>query len=72
MPSRFCPSDAFQEIVSNQFGDLCGGARVAAMRDWIQANLTYEAGISDAATDAMDTYNARAGVCRDFAHLLSA
>lgn len=70
LPSRFCPSDQFQEIVAEQFGHLAGGARVAAMRDWIQQNLTYEAGVSTAATDAMDTYKARAGVCRDFAHLM--
>jgi len=70
LPSRFCPSDTFGDIVANQFGHLSGGARVAAMRDWIQQNLKYEAGISVATTDAMDTYNARAGVCRDFAHLM--
>jgi len=70
LPSRFCPSDEFQEIVGEQFGHLSGGARVAAMRDWIHDNLRYEAGVSNAATDAMETYNARAGVCRDFAHLL--
>lgn len=70
LPSRFCPSDQFQEIADAEFGHLSGGARVAAMRDWIQENLTYECGISNAATDAMDTYKARAGVCRDFAHLM--
>lgn len=70
LPSRFCPSDLFLEIVAEQFGNLTGGARVAAIRDWIQANLTYEAGTSNAQTDAMATYNARNGVCRDFAHLM--
>jgi len=70
LPSRFCPSDQFQEIVGNLFGDTCGGARVAAIHDWIRDNLTYEGGVSDASTDAMDTYNACKGVCRDFAHLM--
>jgi transglutaminase-like putative cysteine protease len=70
LPSRFCPSDQFQEIADNLFGHLEGGARVAAIRDWIQEHLTYEGGISNATTDAMDTYKARAGVCRDFAHLM--
>jgi transglutaminase-like putative cysteine protease len=70
LASRYCPADDFQPIVAEQFGHLSGGARVAAMRDWIQANLTYQLGSSHAATDAMDTYNARAGVCRDFAHLM--
>jgi transglutaminase-like putative cysteine protease len=58
LPSRFCPSDQFQEIANDLFGDLTGGARVAAIRDWIQEHLTY------------DTYKAKAGVCRDFAHLM--
>jgi transglutaminase-like putative cysteine protease len=70
LPSRFCPSDTFIGVVADLFGETAGGARVAAIRDWIQANLTYEAGISDASTDAMGTYEARKGVCRDFAHLM--
>ncbi|MBB4857543.1 transglutaminase-like putative cysteine protease [Novosphingobium chloroacetimidivorans] len=70
LPSRYCASDQFQQIVGDLFGDTQGGARVAAIRDWIQANLTYQAGSSNAATGAMDTYNSREGVCRDFAHLM--
>jgi transglutaminase-like putative cysteine protease len=70
LPSRFCPSDKFQEIVGGLFGNTEGGARVTAIRDWIQQNLTYESGVSDASTDAMGTYEARKGVCRDFAHLM--
>lgn len=70
LPSRYCPSDEFQPIVSALFGDTIGGKRVAAIRDWIAANLTYEAGSSSAATDAMDTFHSRYGVCRDFAHLM--
>jgi len=70
LPSRYCPSDEFLGIVADQFGELSGGARVAAMRDWIQGNLKYEAGTSNAATGAMDTYQSRHGVCRDFAHLM--
>lgn len=70
LPSRYCASDEFQPIVSDLFGDTIGGQRVAAIRDWIAANLTYEAGSSTAATGAMDTYHSRDGVCRDFAHLM--
>lgn len=70
MPSRYCPSDEFQSIVEAAFGNLSGGERVSAMRDWIADALTYEAGSSSASTDAMETYVARQGVCRDYAHLL--
>lgn len=68
--SRFCPSNAFQHIVADAFGHLRDGARVWAMSEWIRQNLQYDAGASNAETDAMDTYQARAGVCRDYAHLL--
>ncbi|ATX67408.1 transglutaminase-like domain-containing protein [Roseinatronobacter bogoriensis] len=69
-PSRFCPSDMFGQIVSKNFAHLHGGAMVAAMRDWVGAALSYVPGSSDASTSAMDTYNAREGVCRDYAHLV--
>lgn len=72
MPSRFCPSDAFQPLVESQFGGLWGGARVAAIRDWIMQTLTYEPGSSDAMTTAGDTLNSKKGVCRDYAHLMIA
>ena len=70
MPSRYCPSDRFHSLVESEFGGLEGGARVMAMRDWIQANIGYERGSSTAETGALETYVERKGVCRDFAHLL--
>jgi len=70
LPSRFCPSDEFQPIVEDLFGTTSGGARVAAIRDWIGANLAYEPGSSDASTDAMATFESKQGVCRDYAHLM--
>lgn len=70
MPSRYCPSDEFQNLVQSEFGDLQGGARVMAMSDWISANIAYAPGSSTAFTGAMQTYVARRGVCRDFAHLM--
>lgn len=70
LPSRYCPSDRFQSLVEAEFGGLQGGARVAAIRDWIQGHLRYEIGSSTAATGALETYVERRGVCRDFAHLM--
>ena len=70
MPSRFCPSDRFSDFVATEFPDLAGGALVAALRDWVAANLTYESGASHAGTCASDTFIQRRGVCRDYAHLL--
>lgn len=70
MPSRFCPSDRFQSLAEEEFGSLQGGARIAAMSDWIHTHITYAPGSSNAETGAMQTYIDRQGVCRDFAHLM--
>lgn len=70
LPSRYCPADEFQSLVEAEFGNLAGGARIAAMRDWIRGAFTYLPGASDAATTALESYIMRRGVCRDFAHVL--
>jgi transglutaminase-like putative cysteine protease len=71
-PSRYCEADRFEAFVTRQFGDLEGGARIVAMADWIHERLDYCPGSSDANTTAADTFVARQGVCRDYAHLLAA
>jgi transglutaminase-like putative cysteine protease len=71
-PSLFCPSDRFGPFVQTEFGHLQGGAKIAAMRDWVGRALAYMPGASDAGTTALDTFLSRQGVCRDYAHLLCA
>ena len=70
LQSRYCPSDKMEDraraIVD---GFAPGYAQVEAIRAWIHDNLTYRYGVSDAATDALDTLANGAGVCRDFAHV---
>lgn len=70
MPSRFCPSDQFQSFVAAEFGHLAAGAKIAAMRDWVNQSFAYVPGSSNAQTTATDTFVLRQGVCRDFAHVL--
>ena len=70
MASRYCPSDPFQSFVEAEFGGLEGGARVMAMRDWIEDRFEYVPGVSNADTTATDTFVRRQGVCRDYAHVL--
>lgn len=70
MPSRFCQSDLFEPFVSGEFGGLNGGARIMAIRDWIAGAFTYAPGATTAHTSAADSFLARRGVCRDFAHVL--
>ena len=70
LPSRFCPSDKFGRFVAREFdAGLPGGARVAAILDWLHAEVDYLHGVSDAETTAERTFVDRAGVCRDFTHL---
>ena len=70
LPSRYCPSDQFQNYVDAEFGDLQGGARVAAMRDWVEDRFSYVPGSSLSDTTALDTFVKRQGVCRDYAHVM--
>jgi transglutaminase-like putative cysteine protease len=72
MPSRYCPSDVFQAFVATEFGATEGGARVMALRDWIEQRFAYVPGASDGSTTALETFVQRQGVCRDFAHVLVA
>ncbi len=72
MPSRYCESDKLEAFVDQEFGSLRGGAKVAAMRDWVREHIEYASGTSTGTTTAADTFVQRQGVCRDFAHLLAA
>jgi transglutaminase-like putative cysteine protease len=72
LPSRYCQSNQFTDFVETTFGAVEGGTKIAAMRDWVAGHLSYVPGASDTDTTAADTFRARAGVCRDYAHLLIA
>lgn len=70
VPSRYCPSDLFIAFANETFGDVPPGhTRVARICDWIHANIRYQAGSTGPASDATHVFQAREGVCRDFAHL---
>ena len=70
--SRYCPANRLQGFVEDQFGELSGGAKVVAMRDWIAEHFTYTPGVSGPQTTAIDTLIDRRGVCRDYAHVMVA
>src|SRR5688572_22858783 len=58
-PSRYCEADRFEAFVERHFGDLTGGARLLAMRDWIRSEMDYVPGSSDTTTTATDAFVAR-------------
>jgi transglutaminase-like putative cysteine protease len=70
LPSRYCPADRMTPRALQLVGNAAPGySQVEAIRRWIQQNLAYRYGISDASTDAIGTLETGAGVCRDFAHV---
>lgn len=70
LPSRYCQSDVVNalamEIVQ---GAAPGYDQAEAIRAWVNANVRYCYGTSDASTSAQEIIDQRVGVCRDFAHL---
>lgn len=70
LQSRYCPSDKMEERARAIVQSAAPGyAQVEAIRRWIRDNHEYRYGVSHGSTDALDTMEARAGVCRDFAHI---
>lgn len=70
MPSRYCPSDRFENFVATRFSASDKGQLVLDLAQWVHGALTYTIGSSDSSTTATDTFLSRQGVCRDYAHLL--
>jgi transglutaminase-like putative cysteine protease len=72
-PSRYCPSDRMAGFARGHFGEIAGEMdRVRAICDYVWRHVTYETDTSDPGTDAVGTLLSGRGVCRDFAHLVTA
>ena len=70
LPSRFCLSDLLHDQAWELFGDVePGWPRVQAVSDWVHDNVRFQAGASTPTTTALDVWESRTGVCRDFAQL---
>lgn len=72
LPSRYCQSDRFEGFVQREFAGLKGGPLAAALTAWVGNALDYRVGATTGETTALDVFATRAGVCRDYAHLLVA
>lgn len=71
-PSRYCEADRLETFVHREFGHLSGGDAILAVTDWIRGHVDYVPGSSNGNTTAVDTFVSGRGVCREFAHLLTA
>ena len=71
LPSRFCPSDKMRGVAVAIFGNVAPGyGRVATICEWVTQHVRFKPGASDAMTCAINTFDSRTGVCRDYAHLM--
>jgi transglutaminase-like putative cysteine protease len=68
--SRYCEVDKLSDTAAQLFGNLPRGwGRVQAVCDWVHSNVTFGYAYADPTRTALDVYNQRRGVCRDFQHL---
>lgn len=68
-PSRYSQSDLLFSVARTEFAGVAEHELVPTVRDWVASHLHYVPGVSKPTDSAVETYLARAGVCRDFAHL---
>ena len=70
LPTRFCLSDLLFDQAWDLFGAVePGWARVQAVSDWVHEHITFDYMATSPSTTAVDVWETRTGVCRDFAHL---
>ena len=70
LPSRYCEVDLLLDVAGMLFGNSQPGwARVQAVCDWVQSNVTFGYHFASPTKTALDVYGDRRGVCRDFQHL---
>ncbi|MEC3974803.1 transglutaminase-like domain-containing protein [Amycolatopsis sp. H20-H5] len=69
-PSRYCPSDRMGGLAMGRFADLPDDrTKVDAIVAHVAGQLSYVVGSGGPNDDAVDSYLAGEGVCRDFAHV---
>ncbi|HRL49228.1 MAG TPA: transglutaminase family protein [Propioniciclava sp.] len=71
-PSRYAESDALAHVAAAGFDGLDGKNLLDAVSSWVGQHLTYVSGSSGPTDGAVKIYLERAGVCRDYAHLVTA
>jgi transglutaminase-like putative cysteine protease len=71
--SRYCEVEAIYSFAVRKFGNLPPGyQRVRSICRWVKEHVDYQIGTSTPSYTARDVLANRAGVCRDFAHVVIA
>lgn len=71
-PSRYCESDTLFATARSEFAGVSGKELLDEVTEWVRKRLRYLPGASQPIDGAVATMLARAGVCRDYAHLVIA
>ncbi len=71
-PSRYVQSDTLTPFARDTFPGLEGQGLVDAVEDWVHGRLRYDAAATSPTGGAVETLDAGAGVCRDFANVTAA
>jgi transglutaminase-like putative cysteine protease len=70
LASRYCETDRMSELAWQLFaGAPAGWGRVQAICDFVHSHLTFGYAYARPTRTALEAYQERVGVCRDFAHL---
>jgi transglutaminase-like putative cysteine protease len=68
--SRYCETDHLSETAWQLFGQTPSGwPRVQAICDFVHRHIAFDYAHARATRTALEAFNERQGVCRDFAHL---
>ncbi|WP_395639454.1 transglutaminase family protein [Pseudolysinimonas sp.] len=68
-PSRYVQSDSLVDRARDLFVGLEGRGLLAAVEEWVFQHLRYDGGATSPTGGAVETLEAGAGVCRDFANV---
>src|ERR1019366_4910932 len=70
LASRYCEVDRLSDLAWQLFADTPPGwPRAQAICDWVHQHITFGYLFARPTKSALDVYNERQGVCRDFQHL---
>lgn len=70
LASRYCETDLLSDFAWKQFGSTpLGWARVQAVCDFVHDHIKFNYAQARPTRTALEAFNERTGVCRDYAHL---
>jgi transglutaminase-like putative cysteine protease len=70
LASRYCEVDCLADVAWQRFGEAPPGwARVQAVCDFVHSHLRFDYQQARPTRTALEAYQERVGVCRDFTHL---